>query len=99
LIAEELFKASNQIRGKDYKGAIKTCKRILRYPLKKDKVCADTLGYLGNASGVEKSSMQLIKPSTRRSKSIGVMRICGLTLAWPALYAQHLAVIQYAQEN
>jgi hypothetical protein len=49
-----LYKTSNQIRGKDYSGAIKTCKRILRYPLKKEKACADTLGYIGNAAGMEK---------------------------------------------
>jgi hypothetical protein len=49
-----LYKASNQIRGKDYNSAIKTCKWILRYPLKKDKARADTLGYIDNAAGMEK---------------------------------------------
>jgi tetratricopeptide (TPR) repeat protein len=44
-----LYKASDQIRAEDYEGAIKTCKRILRYLPKKDKVRAETLGYIGNA--------------------------------------------------
>ena len=44
------------MRAEDYKGEIQTCKRVLRYLPQKDKVRAETLGYLGTAYAVRKES-------------------------------------------
>jgi hypothetical protein len=38
-----LYQAADQLRDEDYKGVIQTCKRILRYLPKKDKVRTETL--------------------------------------------------------
>ena len=50
-----LYKASGQLRDEDYDGAIKTCKRILRYLPRKDKVRAETLGYIGTSYAMKKA--------------------------------------------
>lgn len=48
-----LYEASDQIRAEDYKDAIRTCKRILRYLPQKDDVRAETLGYMGSAYAMQ----------------------------------------------
>jgi len=50
-----LYQASEQMRAENYDGVIQTCKRILRYLPKKDKVRAETLGYMGAAYAMKKS--------------------------------------------
>ena len=42
-----LVKVADQVRDENFKGAIQTCKRILRYLPKKDPVRAETLARLG----------------------------------------------------
>lgn len=49
-----LARASDQLAGQDYDGAIRTCKRILKYLPKKDKVCAEALGMVGMAYALQK---------------------------------------------
>lgn len=49
-----LGKASAQLSAQDYPGAERTCKRILQYVPRKDKVCAETLGMLGLAYALQK---------------------------------------------
>ena len=48
-----LEKAKYQLMAEEYSGTVNTCKRILRYLPKKDKVRAEMLGYLGNAYGMQ----------------------------------------------
>lgn len=49
-----ILKTSDQIRDKDYNGAIRTCKKILIYLPKRDKVRAEVLGYMGTAYAMQK---------------------------------------------
>lgn len=49
-----ILKASDQIRHKDYDGVIRTCKKILIYLPKGDKVRAEVLGYMGTAYAMQK---------------------------------------------
>lgn len=53
-IDDLLEKASTQLAAQDYMGAERTCKRILQYVSKKDKVRAEALGMLGMAYAIQK---------------------------------------------
>ncbi|MCI0555148.1 MAG: tetratricopeptide repeat protein [Anaerolineae bacterium] len=53
-IDDMLAKATSQLAAQDYDGAVHTCKRILKYIPKKDKVCAETLGMMGMAYALQK---------------------------------------------
>ena len=50
-----LIKASDQIRDEDYNGAIRTCKKILIYLPKADKVRAEVLGLMGTSYAMQKN--------------------------------------------
>ena len=53
-IDDWLAKATDQLAGQDYEDAVQTCKRILKYIPKKDKVYAEALGILGMAYALQK---------------------------------------------
>jgi len=53
-IEDMLAKATAQLSAQDYDGTVHTCKRVLKYIPKKDKVCAETLGMLGMAYALQK---------------------------------------------
>jgi lipoprotein NlpI len=53
-IDDLLEKATTQLAAKDYTGAERTCKRILQYVSRKDKVRAEALGMLGMAYAIQK---------------------------------------------
>ena len=48
-----LDKAKYQLMAEEFQGTVNTCKRILRYLPKKEKIRAEVLGYLGNAYGMQ----------------------------------------------
>ena len=50
-----ILKASDQIRHKDYDGAIRTCKKTLIYLPKGDKVRAEVLGLMGTSYAMQKN--------------------------------------------
>ncbi|MBE3140161.1 MAG: tetratricopeptide repeat protein [Thermoplasmata archaeon] len=54
LIDDLLAKSTAQLSAQDYEGAVRTCKRILRYLPKKDMVRAEALGMMGMAYAVQK---------------------------------------------
>lgn len=49
-----LIKAAHQMQDENHKGVIRTCKQILRYLPKQDKVRAETLGLIGASYGMQK---------------------------------------------
>jgi lipoprotein NlpI len=49
-----LEKVASQLAAQDYEGAVRTCKRILQYVSRKDKVRAETLGMMGMAYAIQK---------------------------------------------
>jgi lipoprotein NlpI len=49
-----LEKASSQLAAQDYEGAVRTCKRILQYVSRKDKIRAEALGMMGMAYAIQK---------------------------------------------
>jgi Tfp pilus assembly protein PilF len=53
-IDDLLEKASSQLASQDYDKAVRTCKHVLQYLPKKDKVRAETLGMLGMAYAIQK---------------------------------------------
>jgi len=53
-IDDMLAKATSQLVAQDYDHAVKTCRNILKYIPKKDKVCAETLGLMGMAYALQK---------------------------------------------
>jgi tetratricopeptide (TPR) repeat protein len=53
-IDDWLAKATDQLADQDYDGAVQTCKRILKYIPKNDKVYAEALGILGMAHALQK---------------------------------------------
>lgn len=53
-IVDLLHKASSQLAAQDYEGAVQSCKRIVLYVPKHDKVRADALGMMGLAYAIQK---------------------------------------------
>jgi lipoprotein NlpI len=53
-VDDMLAKATAQISAQDYDGTVHTCKRILKYVPKRDKVSAEALGILGMAYALQK---------------------------------------------
>jgi tetratricopeptide (TPR) repeat protein len=53
-IDDLLARSATQLSAQDYEGALRTCKRILRYLPKKDKVRAEALGMMGMAYAIQK---------------------------------------------
>ena len=49
-----LEKATSQLAAQDYDHTVKTCRNILKYIPKKDRVCAETLGIMGMAYMLQK---------------------------------------------
>ena len=48
-----LYKASDQMRAENYEGVIRTCKRVIRYIPRRDKVRAETFSLIGTAHAMQ----------------------------------------------